>query len=357
MTQGHSSTSNSNKRRRYKNIKIILGLAIFLLCMFPIFKIMGEKYSKASENNTINYFTQSRFNDFYDLPKNSLDMVFIGSSHSYCTFDPENFDSELNISSFQMGTPLQHPDTSYFLLKEILNYQKPKVVVMETYWDVMDDDFEMKQANTFFEVLKNDDLKKKYINEVFPLSEKVKYNILPIRYQQDYFAYEAENMRKDIEKKYDVTKKKAESQIGKEEYRSKGYVYCDMNMTEDEYNVTNQFKSLDGKDWVFSTSQKKYIEYIIELCNKNDIKLILVTAPIANVSMEFIKNYDAIHNQISDFANQNSIEYIDYNIVNKNESLLSNDNFRDDAHMNDSGVKIVNKHFLNFLKSKVFLKS
>lgn len=321
-----------------------------MVCLLPIFFYYAKQYEEAAEHNVVNAFTQKRYDDFYALPDNTLDMVFIGSSHSYCTFDPENFDSVLGTKSFQLGTPLQHPDTSFYVLKEVLHTQKPKVVVQEIYWDVLDDSFEMKQANSFFEVLKNEQLKKEYIKEVFPLGEKVKYNLLPIRFQQDYFAYEAHEMEKELEKKYNVKKKQGEKQKGKEEYHTKGYVYCDMKMLASEFDTTNQFKGLDGKEWKFDKTQKKYLEKMIALCKKENIELVFVTAPVANISMEYITNYDSIHKQIALFAAENNIPYIDYNVVNETEKILINDNFRDDAHLNDSGVKIVDAHFINWLK-------
>ncbi len=331
------------------NFKIIGKIAVFLCIMALLSRLIGQEYSKAAEKNTINAFTKARMEDFYALEKNSLDMVFIGSSHSYCTFDPENFDGRFAISSFQMGTPLQHPDTSYYELLEVLNHQNPSVAVVEVYWDMLDDSFEMKQADSFFEVLENEGLREKYIKEVFPLGEKVKYHFLPVRFQQDYFAYKSSEYQKLLEEKYQVTKKAAESGSGIEEYRSKGYVYCDIVLPQSEYDETNQFKGLDGKNWSFDKTQKKYLEKIIALCRDRNIKLIFVTAPVANVSMGYIKNYDRIHNEISDFAAENQVAYIDYNDINRAEGLLQNENFRDDAHLNDSGVKIVNRHFGDYL--------
>ncbi|NLK37530.1 MAG: hypothetical protein GX299_05545 [Epulopiscium sp.] len=329
-----------------------MRLIVFFLCVAVPAQYVGILYQKAAEQNKINAFTQKRFEDFYALPENSLDMVFIGSSHSYCTFDPEIFDKELGTSSFQMGTPLQHADTTYYLLREIYQTQTPKVVVMEAYWDVLDDDFEMKQANSFFEVLENPELKKEYIKKVFPMGEKMKYFLLPIRFQRDYFAYEANEMEKHLEETYGVHKKQKETQKGQEYYRSKGYVYCDMGMLPDEYDLTNQFKNLDGKKWSISKKQANYVRKIAQLCEEKGSKLVLVTAPVANVSMDYIKNYDKIHNHIEELSKELSVPYLDYNVINQQENLLSNENFRDDAHLNDSGVIIVDKHFISWLKEQ-----
>lgn len=331
------------------NFKLILRIIIFLICAMFIFSYFGKKYEKAADKNVINYFTKARFDDFYSIEKDSLDLVFVGSSHSYCSFDPENFDKELNILSHQMGTPLQHPDTTYYELLEIYKTQTPKVVVMEVYFDMLNDDFEMKQANSFFEVLNDDDMKNRYIKEVFPLNEKIKYNLLPVKYQQDYFAYEGNEIAKNLEETLGVYKEKAETN-GIEEYRTKGYVYCDTVMIDSEYDETNQFKNFEGKEWEFSDVQKEYLEKIIELCKEKGSKLIFVTSPLANVSVDYIKNYNFVHDKINDFAEENAVPYYDYILISKEENMFQNENFRDDAHLNDSGVKILNKHFIDVLR-------
>ncbi len=332
-----------------KKKSFIIKFLIYAICVVVLFQQMGLRYQEAASHNIINAFTQKRFEDFYALPQNSLNMVFIGSSHSYCTFDPELFDNNFAISSYQMGTPLQHLDTSYYELLEIYRTQTPDVVVLETYWDVLDDRFEMKQANSFFEVLQNEELKKEYIQKVFPLSEKIKYYLLPIRFQQDYFAYEANEISKKIEQTYGVQKKKIQYQEGEEYYRSKGYVYCNMGMLPGEYNETNQFRGLDGKNWEIDETQAGYVKKIAALCKQKGSELVMVTAPIALVSMDYIQNYDKIHQKMAALAEEVHANYIDYNVINQQIGMLTNENFRDDAHLNDSGVQIVDRHFINWL--------
>lgn len=330
------------------NFKIILGIILVCAVVIMCGWYFGIRYKAAADLNTVNAFTEKRFEDFYALPEDSLDMVFIGSSHSYCTFDPANFDG----NSFQMGTPLQHPDTSYYELLEVYDYQNPETVVVEVYWDMLDDDFEIKQAVSFFEVVKNEARIEDYIKNVFPAGDKVKYSMPVIRYQQDFFAFASSKLENKIQNMFDVSKDTLPSQQGEgtEYYMADGYVYCDIIMPEDEYDRTNQFKNLDGKDWEFSDRQKYWLTEIIDLCREKGSKLIFVTAPIANVSMDYIKNYDIIHYAVADFAGENGVPYIDYNIINREENMLADENFRDDAHLNDSGVKIVDRHFKEYLE-------
>ena len=334
------------------NFKRTVGLLAFCLIVGVTFVQAGKRYEEAASHNLVNLFTKTRFDDFYALEENTLDMVFIGSSHAYCTFDPENFDSVLGTLSFQMGTPLQHPDTSYFELLEVLKTQSPSVVVMEVYWDVLDDSFDMQQADSFFEVVKEEITVEEYIDQVFPVNEKVKYDLKAIRYQQDYFAYESSQMENEVKEKYGLTKKASPTQEGIEEYRSKGYVYCDMQMLPTEYDETNQFKNFDGKDWEMDDTQMAYMDKIVELCRQRGIQLVFVTAPVANVSMEYIQNYDLVHEKVAQYAAENNVPYLDFNIVNQEEGLFTNENFRDDAHLNDSGVKIADAYFIDWLKAQ-----
>lgn len=328
------------------NFKIILGIVIVIAVSVIAAKLFGKKYADAAALNAVNAFTKQRFDDFYALDED-IDMVFVGSSHSYCTFDPANFEGK----SFQMGTPLQHPDTSYYELLEIYDYQNPETVVVEVYWDMLDDDFELKQATSLFEVMRNEERIEDYIENVFPDGDKVKYENDVIRFQQDYFAYAASRLESRLQNRFGVTKETVQSTgEGEEYYLADGYVYCDIIIPESEFNITNQFRNLDGKNWEFSSVQKKWLEKIVALCNEKGSNLIFVTAPVANVSMDYIENYDEIHNKVAEFAKEMGVPYIDYNIVNRNEALLTNDNFRDDAHLNDSGVKIVDEHFSLWLK-------
>lgn len=326
---------------------------IFIFIVFLIIAIIffGKKYAKTTTENIINSYNQKRFEEFYNLKKDTLDLVFVGSSHSYCTFDPEIFDNYLNINSYQMGMPLQNPMSTYYTILEILNYQKPKAIVMEIYWGLLNSDFDLNQTKTLFQVLKNKKLKEQYISEAFSLEEKLKYKINILKYQADFFAFKGNEYKQKIKNKFNLKDIQTEKQVGTEYYKDKGFIFSDYKMLPNEFNKTNQFRFFDGKDWTFSKVQKEYLNKIIKLCKDNNINLMFVTAPIANVSMEYIKNYKLVYNEILNFSNKNNIYYIDYNLINENTKLLTNDNFRDDAHLNYSGAKIVSSHFANVLKT------
>ncbi len=328
-----------------KNLKFILKLSLMTLLLIPPLKYTSASYNYASQQNKTNWYNQKRFEDFYALEENTLDLAFLGSSHSYCTFDPEIFDQSLGTLSHQFGMPLQHIDMSYYTFREILNYQKPKVVVLELYFDMIDDNYVNEPVNDLINVLKNDYLIEEINTNVRPISEKTKHKIDFIKNQQAFLGYKNNLLMSKLEEQQ--LKKETTSQEGVEYYKGKGYIYADYNMPLSEFDETNQFKNYDGKKYSISSVQKNYIYKIADLAKENNIKLIFVTAPLANISQEYISNYDYIHNIFNDISKDLNVPYYDYNIIDLG---LTHEHFRDDAHLNHSGVEIVSNDFINKLE-------
>ncbi|MCL2351779.1 MAG: hypothetical protein FWC55_04515 [Firmicutes bacterium] len=327
----------------------ILSFALFAALLAAFLAFIGGRGEYAASLNKVNAWNKQRFDDFYALPPDSLDLVFIGSSHSYCTFDPLLIDGALGTFSFQMGMPLQFPDATYYTLREILNRQRPDTVVMELYWGVMSADFDMKQADTLFQVMRNDALKEDYFKNVFPAGSKIMYRLPFARFQQELLGYWNAKLTGCAERTFDVSKP-GEAQAGTEYYSDRGFMHCDYVITPGKRSWANQFNGFDGAKWTFSETQKKYIGKIAELCESENMRLLFVTAPVANASMEIIKNYSAVHERVAGFAQSLGVPYLDFNAVNQKERLFTDENFRDDAHLNYSGAVIACGYMEGWIK-------
>ena len=70
---------------------------------------------------------------FYSIEKNSLDVLFFGSSLTYSGIQPNVLWHEYGIASCCLASPSQSFPTSYYLMQEALRYQKPKVIVLDSY--------------------------------------------------------------------------------------------------------------------------------------------------------------------------------------------------------------------------------
>lgn len=60
---------------------------------------------------------------FYDEPKNTLDVIFIGSSHVMCSVYPMELYDRYGIASYVFASSAQLLPQSYYQLKEALRYQ------------------------------------------------------------------------------------------------------------------------------------------------------------------------------------------------------------------------------------------
>jgi hypothetical protein len=81
---------------------------------------------KQSRTGAIKYWRY-----FYEvLPKNSVDVVFLGNSHTQCTIIPEIIDDLLGIKSIDLITPSENIYQTKFEYQEILKYQNPRAVVI-----------------------------------------------------------------------------------------------------------------------------------------------------------------------------------------------------------------------------------
>ncbi len=70
---------------------------------------------------------------FRTLPEDSLDVVVVGSSHAQYAFDPGVLYAETGLYSYVMGSMCQPPETSYYMMEEILKTQSPEVIIMDVF--------------------------------------------------------------------------------------------------------------------------------------------------------------------------------------------------------------------------------
>ncbi len=64
-------------------------------------------------------------------PKDSIDVLFLGSSYAYCDWNPGVMYAESGLTGYVMGGSEQTPAITYWYLREALKTQNPSVVVME----------------------------------------------------------------------------------------------------------------------------------------------------------------------------------------------------------------------------------
>ncbi len=102
---------------------IILFIILFLVCFFACDRVLSLK--------TVHGIRQAR--DMYAQPRNTIDVVFMGSSHIHCNVNTALLWEKYGIASYDYSAAEQPLWMTYYYLKEILKYQKPRLVVLDLY--------------------------------------------------------------------------------------------------------------------------------------------------------------------------------------------------------------------------------
>lgn len=238
-----------------------------------------------------------------------IDILFLGSSHTYRGFDTELFNLN-GVSSFNLGSSGQTPDVTYLLLKEYINKINPKRVIYEVYPKTIFNqsigsriDLISNTKPTYFGFLELSDIGMDEINSAI------------LRFWNNIFSE-------------DLIEKKVK---GSDYYRPGGYVKN--NSIRNNFNFDKECLSLELNNPGFL-----YFKKNLELIKSLGIEVILVFAPIPGDTYNRYYQMDRVD---SIFDNQ-GLRYINYNSMSLNDTL----HFKDDDHLNHDGVQLFNRNLM-----------
>lgn len=101
-------------------VKSIIFIGIFLYILMTVTYIIRT-----------NGDVKDRFTGFYAEPKNTIDMVLIGSSPVYPYYATPMLWGEYGITSYPISTNLQRPVAATYLVEEVRKTQTPQLYVFE----------------------------------------------------------------------------------------------------------------------------------------------------------------------------------------------------------------------------------
>jgi hypothetical protein len=220
---------------------------------------------------------------FYHLPRNSVDVIFIGSSHNFTAFQPTVIDSIIPVNSYVLGIDAENVIVSYYELREVLKTQHPDVVVLETYTMDIDDTEKMGFIYEFTDagVL---DANKLAIATRYLMPEEY-YSVFPtLRKRLDwsnlagYFTALPKQLAFLFSSEIDA---KRGAQI-------RTHAIVDNDPGQETLNPDQEYREP-------SPDIEVYLLKFYELCKENDIQLVLATSPVLNERMvenEFYAPYD-----------------------------------------------------------------
>jgi hypothetical protein len=269
---------------------------------------------------------------FYRLPKNTVDVLILGSSHAYTNINPAVLFSDYGITSFVLGGAAQPMWNTYFYLCEVLRTQRPMVVILEAYNVIFEDEYGgesnivvntygMKPSMRYVNALKVSTPKDEFRDYFFKFT----------RYHGRYTMLSRKDFLPDM---------------GDGSFKGfmAMYAHTPIERPPELDNVIDRFP--------MTTKTELYYRAIIELCIKKNIPLEIVVVPYYFFSQ---------HMQIFNYAYDVALEYgipfknfnnsYDYEKIGIDFSL----DMRDGGHTNHRGSTKISRYIGTMLKEKYII--
>lgn len=313
--------------------RFLVRVLLFILIL--VVGLCGANYLFC--DNTTSY-TRIMMHEMYN--SDNIDIVFVGTSHVYRGIDPKITDGVFGRNTFNAGTSSQFMDGSYYILNEIAKTNQVETVYLDIYFGVTNrkssgyatyiiSDY-MKFSLDKYEFVINSGGVYALFNTFFPFRHLMSTNPIDTvakksteayrQYQYDYVTFE------------------------NEEYRGKGFVYSN------EVVQKNTFEPSSAD--MMNEYARDYLDQIVELCEKNNINLVLVTLLMMPEYIQSIDNYDEYETSIEDYATEHELKYYDFNSQYSSVLDLKDEYFKDADHMNGEGAEYFTRVFAEFMKQE-----
>lgn len=298
-------------------IKGIIVITVFTISLHIVTNIMMLK----SEDG------YDQMQSFYKQKENTVDVLFLGSSKIYCQVDTGILWDEHGMSAFDLGGAEAPTWNSYYMLKEALKTQKPKVIVYDasiiayrhdvlyqpSVWSMTNAYGLHYNENRIMMLWENSENINDFKKLLFPL------DTMHSRYKEltenDFFD---EN----------------------NSINYKGFDYRNTTVQFETPDVSNM-----TEDFVFDEKHEKYLRMMIDLARENDIPFVVMTTPyVVTIDEQGYLNY------VETICEEEGVTYIDFNKMYDELGIDFSTDMAENVHLNFSGTKKLTQFLGNYIK-------
>lgn len=307
--------------RNFVKVAVFLGIVGTILC--------GANFVLKLKSIDGNYVAQM----FYEQAQDTVDVVFIGSSHVYTNVNPAVLWSEYGMASYDLAGSNQPLWNSYYYMKEAIELQTPDLVVVDLYRaienrDVIDD------ARTAMNTLGM----KPGANRTASIYASVENEASATDYIWGVPVYHTryESLTENDFKRYNG------------DVNGLNYKGFNMNCIS-----TTVFEGLSDftemKDRLPLTQKnEEYLRKIIELARETDTPLLLMVAPYQGI----MPSDKMIFNEAQALAKEYDVPYVDFNEHYQEIGFDPREDFAESSHLNYYGSEKFSTYLGKYLKNR-----
>ena len=308
-----------------KKLKKCIYVLAFLVCLtgalWFLQRLLMPKYISENEEGLLSgeYYANAGDND----------VLFIGDCEVYSNFSTIKLWEDYGITSVIRGTPQQLIWQSYYMLKDTLRYEMPKVVVYNVFSMKYD-----KPQNEAYNRLTLDGMRWSSVK-----SEAVRASMTE---EESYLSYVFPILR--FHSRWnELSGEDFEYLFSSEQLSHNGYV-----MRVDTKPVEELPDPIPLADYTYSDIDWEYLDKIRDLCKENGITLILIKS--ASCYPYWFEEWDQ---QIRDYAEKNQLTYINF-LEHGDETGIDykTDTYDAGLHLNLAGAEKSSAWFGKILKEQ-----
>ena len=248
----------------------------------------------------------------------NIDILFIGSSHSYRGFDPRVF-KKYGIEAFNLGSSSQTPINSKVLLRQYLEKINPKMVVIEAYAGTLSAD----GVESSLDLLSNNKIDINAFNMALEINKLQIYNTLLYGYFRQILG---------------LNKNFVEPQVQDESTYIKGGGYVESKFKK------NPLEEEPLGKWNINTKQINALKENIDYLKSKNIPYIMVQAPISQKLYNSKTNNKEVDILLSTFGKYKNFQ----GEIKFNDTI----DFYDSNHLNQKAVERFNEKFIEYFNLK-----
>ena len=311
------------------NVKLLLKLLLFTAGLLLINEYLTVVFSSKNfppgyptVNMLVNPdFLSTMHQGFYNEKKNSLDVVFLGSSHIFSNINPNMIWDQYGITSYDFSGHMQDLGTSYYYLQQVFETQSPKVVVIDIFLNG-DRYLGTINAHQNFDFMKND------IHRIKAILNRAESNYLELFFPVANYHTRWKDLTRD-EIFYDYNKR---------DFLKGSFIFMDSNSTEvEDLKIPSEIPE--------SSLAKKTIHWMLsiqKLCKENNCQCVFIKTPFYLFETNKLVNFTDIEyysylSAVQKFCDENGMTFLNFVGREKEIGLDYANDYIDSMHMNLSG--------------------
>lgn len=289
--------------------------------------------------------------------KGKIENLYLGSSHVYCDLDPYQLDSLNGQYNFNLATPIQLMNGTYYLLREADQRNELSHVYVELYYRVSSkNNFDKDRdpiEETFLQNTRIADYMRISLNKMCYLATMADAEKCP----DIFFGFSRYRMHLDdwdyvrtaIERKRSGEYASFQYHVdyddgnGHMEYLPRGRYYTSRALP-DQGRIFFQERVLAQEP--MAEKSERYLRKIISYCQKREIPITLFISPMYELQLLSTEHYDNYLNQVREIAAEYGVDIYDFNLAREEYLPIQKTKyFLDMGHLNSAGAELYTDFF------------